>query len=146
MDPIAAGREALRRGAMSEAHEHFGQALEKSESVEALEGLGLAARWLQRSEEAFDAHERAYRLARARGDRYGAGRVAVQLAYDAYSFRGAAEAIGWAERAILLLSETAPSAELAIAELLIAHITFLLHHDVAGARRHAASESRSYWV
>lgn len=138
MDEIAAGREALRRGAMSEAHEHFVQALEKGESVEALEGLGLAARWLQRSEEAFAAHERAYRLAREQGDGYGAGRVAVQLAYDAYSFRGAAEATGWAERAILLLSEAAPSAELAIAELLIAHVTFLLRHDIASALAHAA--------
>lgn len=137
-DPITAGREALRRGAMSEAQECFEEALEQRESVEALEGLGLTARWLQRSDEAFDAHEHAYRLARAQGDRYGAGRVAVQLAYDAYSFRGAAEATGWAERAILLLSDTAPSAELAIAELLIAHITFLVRHDVAGAQEHAA--------
>jgi DNA-binding NarL/FixJ family response regulator len=75
------------------------------ESPEALEGLGLAAWWLDDADVVFDARERAYRLYSERGDRRSAARVAVWLAWDAWAFRGEyAIANGWLERARSLLS------------------------------------------
>lgn len=50
------------------------------ELPEALEGLGIAAWWLDLADLVFDSRERAYRLSQARGDRAHAARVAVWLA------------------------------------------------------------------
>ena len=70
-----AGHEALARGAWPEAREAFATALRARETPEALEGLGLAAWWLDLADVVFDARERAYRLflaaRRSRGRRAG---------------------------------------------------------------------------
>jgi hypothetical protein len=58
------------------------------ELPEALEGLGIAAWWLDLADLVFDSRERAYRLSQARGDRAHAARVAVWLAWDYWAFRG----------------------------------------------------------
>ena len=101
----ATGDQFLSRGAWSEARRAFESALYARESPEALEGLGLAAWWLDDADVVFDARERAYRLYSERGDRRSAARVAVWLAWDAWAFRGEyAIANGWLERARSLLS------------------------------------------
>ena len=104
VEPIAGavqlGRDALARGAWVEARRAFEAALEQEESPEALEGLGLAAWWLDDAEVTFDARERAYRLFSKRGDCRSAARVAIAIAWDYEAFRGErAVASGWVQRA-----------------------------------------------
>ena len=71
-----------------------------TETPEALEGLGLAAWWLDLGDVVFDVRERAYRSYRERGDVRGAARMAVWLAWDTAAFRGEqAIANGWLQRA-----------------------------------------------
>jgi len=97
--------QALGRGAWEDARRGFTDALAEQEGPEALEGLGLAAWWLDDAAAVFDARERAYRLYVARRDRRGAGRVAMSLAQDAIYFRGQpAIARGWlAALAVLVI-------------------------------------------
>jgi DNA-binding CsgD family transcriptional regulator len=65
----------------------------------------MAAWWLDDARIVFDARERAYRLFRQRGDRRGAGRLAMTIAQDTFQFRGeAAIAKGWHARARRLLA------------------------------------------
>ena len=98
------GRDALRRGDWAAARQAFEASLQMEESPEALEGLGLAAWWLDQGDAVFNARERAYRIYRERGDGLGAARVAVWLAWDTAAFRGEhAIANGWLEQAHRLL-------------------------------------------
>jgi hypothetical protein len=97
---VAAGRDALVRGAWEEARTAFEAALGREETPEALEGLGASAWWLDDAETTFEARERAYRLFAERGDRQGAARLAIAIAEDCLDFRGeTAVASGWRERA-----------------------------------------------
>ncbi len=113
-----AGQDALLRAAWAEARAAFAEALAARESPEALEGLALAAWWLDLADVLFDARERAYRLYRDRGDGTGAARVAVWLAWDYWAFRGeSAVANGWLQRARRLLEHGPPSAERAWLEV-----------------------------
>jgi ATP/maltotriose-dependent transcriptional regulator MalT len=103
---IDAGRAALARGDWTAAKSAFQDALEREETPEALEGLGLAAWWLDLAPVVFDARERAYRAYHERGDRAAAARVAVWLAWDSAAFRGEhAIATGWLQRARRLLED-----------------------------------------
>ena len=103
-DSLDAGRAALRRGNWEAALLAFERSLHTAENPEALEGLGLAAWWLDRGDLVFDARERAYRIYRERDDRLGAARMAVWLAWDTGAFRGEqAIANGWFQRAQRLL-------------------------------------------
>ena len=77
VDNLTASREALNAGAWADAQQAFERVLAIEEIPEALEGLGLAAWWLNRSEIVFDARERAFRAYRHRGDQNAAARVAV---------------------------------------------------------------------
>lgn len=131
---IAEGRRALARGAWAEARALYDEALEVAESPEAYEGLGIAARYELDAETAVDAHERGYRLARTSGDTAAAARLAIQLAYDAYAFRGLAEASGWVERAAMLIDGEPPSAANASVPWLRAHLALLANHDPEAAR------------
>jgi len=79
----AAGDEFLSRGAWLDARTAFASVLREREIPEALEGLALAAWWLDDADVVFDARERAYRLYSERGDRQSAARIAVWLAWDA---------------------------------------------------------------
>ena len=103
-EALAAGRGALARGDWESAYQAFENVLRLEDRPEALEGLGLAAWWLDLADVVFDARERAYRGYRERGDSLGAARVAVWLAWDTAAFRGEqAVANGWLQRARRIL-------------------------------------------
>src|SRR5262249_60670079 len=80
-DPLAAGLEALERGAWQEARTAFNASLEAAETPQALEQLGLVSWWLDDHEQTFRARERAYALYRDGGDAKGAARVALWLVW-----------------------------------------------------------------
>jgi len=101
---LQAGQEALDRGAWEQASACFQTALKQEETPEALEGLGLAAEWLDDAATTFDARERAYRLYRQQGQGVAAARVATWLGWDYMAFRGEpAVSNGWLQRAHRLL-------------------------------------------
>lgn len=100
---VAAGWEALSRGAWDEALALLDGA---DDDPEALEAMGVAHWWLDDADATIDARERAYRIYRDRGDRLGAARVAGALAWDSILFGGrSAVARGWLDRAGHLLEE-----------------------------------------
>ena len=112
MDDLAAGRTALEAGAWPDAQRAFERSLEIEETPEALEGLGLAAWWLDRADIVFDSRERAFRGYRSRGDHVSAARVAVWMAWDSAAFRGEeGVAKGWLQRARRLLEGQPESPE-----------------------------------
>ena len=131
---IGEGRAALARGAWGEARARFTEALTERATPDAYEGLGIAARYELDREAAIKAHEQGYRLARSVRDRPTAARLAIQLAYDAYAFRGMAEASGWVERAALLVDGESPSVAAASVPMLRAHLALLADHDPELAR------------
>jgi len=104
LTPLGAGQSALARGEWSVAKRHFESALAQGEQAEALEGLGLAAWWLDKSDLVFESRRRAYRLYRQRKQAAAAARIAVWLAWDSAAFLGEmAVANGWLQRAHTLL-------------------------------------------
>jgi LuxR family transcriptional regulator, maltose regulon positive regulatory protein len=112
VDDLAAGRAALDAGAWQDALQAFERRLTVEETPEALEGLGLAAWWLNRADVVFDSRERAFRAYRQRGDQRAAARIAVWLAWDSAAFRGEeGVAKGWLQRARRLLEGHTDSAE-----------------------------------
>lgn len=109
---LQAGQEALDQGAWEHAAACFQEALEQEETPEALEGLGLAAEWLDDAATIFDTRERAYRLYRQQGQGVAAARVASWLVWDYLAFRGEpAVSNGWLQRAHRLLEGLPPSVE-----------------------------------
>jgi DNA-binding NarL/FixJ family response regulator len=135
---LAAGRDALLRAAWAEARAQFDASLAVEESVEALEGLGAAARWQMDGPVALAAHERAYRLAREDGDEEAAARLAIELTFDCGTFRGSAETSGWLERAGQLLERLPPLPEHAIRLYLCANGALNGDHDPQTAATLAA--------
>jgi ATP/maltotriose-dependent transcriptional regulator MalT len=131
------GRAALGRGDWTGARTAFETALEQEESAEALEGLGLAAWWLDDAVTTFDARERAYRLYSTGGDRRAAARLATAIAWDYEAFRGElAVANGWLRRAHRQLEGTDHCAELGW--LILREGEIALRSDTGEARRLAA--------
>jgi LuxR family transcriptional regulator, maltose regulon positive regulatory protein len=109
---LEAGRKALEAGAWQEARLAFERLLQVEETPEALEGLGLAAWWLDLADVVFDSRERAFRGYRSRGDDRSAARVAVWMAWDSAAFRGEeGVAKGWLQRARRLLEGQPDSPE-----------------------------------
>src|SRR5438105_351608 len=140
----AAGDAALARGVWADARAAFEAALAAHETPEALEGLGVAAWWLDLADVLFDARERAYRLYRERGDRAGAARIAVNLAWDCWAFRGEhAVANGWLQRARRLLEELPDSPERAWLELREGALALLEDGDPDRAHGHAIEGIRA---
>jgi DNA-binding CsgD family transcriptional regulator len=112
IDDLTAGRLALDAGAWQQAQHAFERALAIEETPEALEGLGLAAWWLDLAPIVFDSRERAFRAYRSRGDQVSAARVAVWIAWDSSAFRGeGGVANGWVQRARRLLEGQPESPE-----------------------------------
>lgn len=133
---LQSAHEALGRGTWDDARRDFTAALSEQESPEALEGLGIAAWWLDDAVTVFDARERAYRLYNSRGDRRSAGRVAMSLAEDAIYFRGqAAIARGWLGRARELLGGHDPIPEHGWLHIVAGDLALMLDGDMSEARR-----------
>jgi regulatory LuxR family protein len=108
------GNDALARGQWTDARRAFEAALAGDETPEALEGLALAAWWLDDERTVFDARARAYTLYLEREDRRSAARVAVWIAWDCRAFRGeTAVSNGWLQRAHRHLEGLPESPELA---------------------------------
>ena len=139
-----AGDEALARGAWAEARDAYTATLAARESPEALEGLGLAAWWLDLAEIVFDARERAYQLFLDREDDRSAARVAVWLAWDYWAFRGeSAVANGWLRRARRLLDGSPDCPERAWLECREGAMVLLEEGDPDRAATHAVEAMRS---
>jgi len=124
---VDVGKAALACGEWKDAKRAFEAALADDETGEALEGLGLAAWWLDLADVVFDARERAYRWYHEQNNRTAAARVAVWLAWDSSAFRGEhAIAAGWLQRARRLLDDQPVCPEHAWLALR-AGVTSLLH-------------------
>jgi ATP/maltotriose-dependent transcriptional regulator MalT len=109
---LESGRKALETGAWQDARLAFERLLQVEETPEALEGLGLAAWWLDLADVVFDSRERAFRGYRSRGDDRSAARIAVWMAWDSAAFRGEeGVAKGWLQRARRLLEGQPDSPE-----------------------------------
>ncbi|MFN8121583.1 MAG: helix-turn-helix transcriptional regulator [Thermoleophilia bacterium] len=141
-DARAQGRDALSRGAWDEARAAFARAAAEYPAPDAYEGLGIAARYALDADAAFAAHEEGYRLAREAGDPDAAARLAVQLGYDAYCFRSVPEAIGWAERAAMLVEGRPASFATAFVPYIRGYMALLGEHDPARAREGSAAAVR----
>jgi ATP/maltotriose-dependent transcriptional regulator MalT len=128
------GHSALNRGAWDVAREAFEAALAESETPDALEGLGWALFWLDRTEEALDIRERAFRRYREDGDARSAARLAYGLAVDCIDLRGEAPASGWLERARRLLEGTEAGPEHGWLALWEGHFALMYRRDTAAAR------------
>ena len=137
------GRLALEAGAWREAQHAFERAVAIEDTPEALEGLGLAAWWLDLAPIVFDARERAYRGYRSRGDHVSAGRLAVWIAWDSAAFRGEeGVAHGWLQRARRLLEGQPDSIEHAFLASRAAVFALLDDGDPEQAERLAADAIR----
>ena len=134
LEDLTAGRVALETGAWQQAQHAFERALSIEDTPEALEGLGLAAWWLDLAEVVFDSRERAYRGYRSRGDAVSAARLAVWIAWDSAAFRGEeGVAKGWLQRARRLLDGQPDSPEHAFLAARAAVFTLLDDGDAEAA-------------
>jgi LuxR family transcriptional regulator, maltose regulon positive regulatory protein len=129
------GNRALVACDWTGAREAFQRAVEISETPGALEGLGMAAWWLDDVEILFQSREQAYTLYREAGDAHGAARMAMWLALDNFIYWGApAIANGWLKRGEHRLSELEyPSFEHGFMCFTSGYIA-LEQHDLASAR------------
>ncbi|MGH9174921.1 MAG: LuxR C-terminal-related transcriptional regulator, partial [Vicinamibacterales bacterium] len=138
-DLINLGRQALDDGAWEDGRRFFQLVVDTDASAEALEGLAMAAWWLDDAPVIFDARERAYRLYRQQRDSLSAGRMATWLALDHYIYRGdLAITNGWLQRARRLLDGLEQTAEFGWLALWQAHIALFERNDVVAAQRAAA--------
>jgi LuxR family maltose regulon positive regulatory protein len=136
---LAAGLEALHRGAWDEAKIAFARALGAAEQPEALEGFAQATRFLGDGDASLDARARAFRAHRSRGDARAAARTAAWLAYDTVVFRGDdAVAQGWFAHAHRLLEDADDSEEHGWVAYLEGETALIAHADTAVAAEHAA--------
>ncbi len=144
---IEAGRAALASGSWEEARTQFTAALEHAELPEALEGLGLAAWWLDDGALTLDARERAYRAYRGKEDALGAARMAIWLTWDYLAFRAEfAVASGWLERARRLLQGRERTSEYGWLLVREGEIEIFRRHDPRAAQdlaRRAAELGRA---
>lgn len=137
------GDRALACGAWDEARQAYVLALDCGELPEALEGLGMAAWWLDLAEVVFDAREPAFRLYLARGEQRDAARVAVWLAWDSWAFRGEnVVAHGWLQRARRLLEGQPACSERAWLEIRCGSFCLFDEGDPERANRMAAEGIR----
>src|SRR5262245_6041754 len=139
-DVLQAGHIALMQGDWAAARAAFEAALYEAETAEALEGLGLAAWWLEDATTASAARERAYQLYLAHDDRRGAARMAHWQALDYLHYRReVAVANGWLQRARQLLQGMAPTLEQGWLAIFDGHAALWFDHDPTTTRRLAAA-------
>jgi LuxR family transcriptional regulator, maltose regulon positive regulatory protein len=136
------GRQALAEGAWTEAVSALGGFVEHVPSHGAAwEALGNACMWVQDTERAIDARQRAYALYREQGDDAGSARVCLDLVWDYMEVRGeSAIANGWFQRARRLLDALPSCAEHALLGVFDAYMS--LDDDPAAAADHAREAVR----
>jgi DNA-binding CsgD family transcriptional regulator len=111
-DALARGYEALAAAAWGDARDGFQQALDLTDSPEALDGLGRALWWLRDERGAVVHRERAYAGFRRDGDLGRAARIALWLSREyGLAFDNDAASRGWLARAERLLRDVSPGAE-----------------------------------
>jgi DNA-binding NarL/FixJ family response regulator len=131
-----AGWQALALTEWDRARSLFEVALNGDERAETLEGLSIAAWWLDDAETMFATREGAYRLYRRDGNLRSAGRIATWLGIDYFSWRGeAAIGNGWFRRAHRLLEGVPPVPEHGWLAIWEGQIRLLIDNDPATARR-----------
>jgi DNA-binding CsgD family transcriptional regulator len=136
-DLLRRGNEALGNADWGTASELFADALERSETPEALEGLATAAFFLDEPERALTTRERAYSVYREAGRSVDAARIAIALAWDYRVVRGErAVGDGWLARARRLLDGCGPTREQGW--LALREASFALPGDAALARARCA--------
>jgi DNA-binding NarL/FixJ family response regulator len=109
---LGQGYEALATGEWTAARDAFREALDATDSPEALDGLGRALWWLRDERGAVVQRERAYAGFRRDGELARAARIALWLAREyGLAFDNDAAARGWLARAERLLRDVAPGAE-----------------------------------
>jgi ATP/maltotriose-dependent transcriptional regulator MalT len=109
---IGPGYEALAAGNWSAARAAFQEAVDLTDSPEALDGLGRALWWLRDERGAVVHRERAYAGFRRDGDLARAARIALWLSREyVLAFDNDAAARGWLARAERLLRDVTPGAE-----------------------------------
>jgi class 3 adenylate cyclase len=118
-DPLAAGRDAARRNAWSEAFDLLEQAHQAGAELsgEDLELLGNAALWTGRLAASIKAHERAYARFLEEDNGLRAGYAALYLAGEYRNKLQNAVATGWHQRAVRLLEKEPEGAEHGYLEL-----------------------------
>ena len=109
-DPVAEGREAIRRRAWEDAYQLLSSA-DDTLGADDLRALAEAAFWSRRHAEALAARERAYKAYVDAGDRLRAADVAVQLAFDYFPKGNLPLFGGWLAKAERLLAEEPESLE-----------------------------------
>ena len=134
------GRSALARGAWEDAVQALRTAVEEHpEDAAAWESLGIAHGWLQETDDAVEARQRAFALYRERGDDAASARVALELANDFFEVRGEpAVANGWFQRARRLLQDLPPCQEHALLKVWDAYMALTSQGDPVAAEAHAA--------
>ena len=111
-DALARGHEALASGKWDNARAAFHEALDLTDSPEALDGLGRALWWLRDERGAVVYRERAYAGFRRDGELARAARIALWLSREyGLAFDNDAASRGWLARAERLLRDVAPGAE-----------------------------------
>ncbi len=111
-EPLARGYETLASGDWEAAREAFAEAVEASDSPEALDGLGRALWCFRHERQAIVHRERACAGFRRDGDLARAARIALWLSREyALVFGNEAAARGWLLRAERLLKDVAPGSE-----------------------------------
>jgi ATP/maltotriose-dependent transcriptional regulator MalT len=111
-DALSRGHEALASGNWDGARGAFQEALDLTDSPEALDGLGRALWWLRAERSAVVHRERAYAGFRRDGELARAARIALWLSREySLAFDNDAASRGWLHRAERLLRDVAPGAE-----------------------------------
>ena len=109
-DPIEAGREAVRRRAWEDAYQLLSSADDRL-AAEDLLGLGEAAFWSGRPDEAVAARERAYKASLDEGDRLRAADIALRLAFDYFPKGNLPLFRGWLAKGERILADEPESLE-----------------------------------
>jgi class 3 adenylate cyclase len=117
VEPLEAARDAAGRHAWREAYDAYGDVGREGLTASDLESFGEAAWWRGKLDEAIGLRERAHAAFNGLGDKLGAARVALALAWD-YEGRGSySVAHGWlatAERLLDGLPEAPEHSRLAL--------------------------------
>jgi len=111
-DFVLKGQAALANAKWAEAKKQFEAALMESDTAEVRDGLGLALWWLNGISESHEQRTLAYRGYKENGELPKAARLAAWLAREQVFLRANVSAMnGWFTRALHLLEEMSPCAE-----------------------------------